>query len=443
MLETDYKSILKTALPLMLSGFIQSILSMTDAAFLSRSSDLAYAAAGSAGLWYITLHMAFIGLADGAQILIGNAIGEQKKNRIGTLLSSSMFNMFLVALLLTCLVQFLVPKIMYNYVGNTELNRAELDFLSIRSYAFWANIFFMSLQSYYYGSGKTTVVLIASALVATTNMILAYLFVFGFGSIPEMGLKGAALASTLAEIIGMLFLVVRFLSEGAVKKYDLKKTFKLSKNYILEHLKIGFPLILQGFVALSVWTVFFIWIEQIGHDELTISLNIRYIYFLAFVPIWGFAGAAKTYISQYVGAKKFDAIPGIQRKIQILTIGFLLLTFHGALFYPEKLIELVNNDQKYVQQSAQLLQVVFGSILIYGYISVYYQTVSASRNTKVTFIIECLCTGAYFCAAYVFIHVLKASLNIIWLVEYVYFITMGFAAYIYLKTFNWKKIENE
>lgn len=439
LLDIRYSSILKVALPLMLSGFIQSVLAMTDAHFLSDYSTLAYDASGSAGLWYMTLHMVFMGMGDGAQILMAKRIGEKDATGVARVFQSAFFNFVVIAIVLTILIHTVMPALMRSIVSNEELLQAELSFLRIRGYAFWASIGTMTIQSVYYATGRTTVVLISAAIVAGSNILLAWLFIFGFGSVEAMGLEGAAYASTLAEILGMLFLLVNLLAGKLRNTYPFWKGWLVSGKQVLEHIKVGFPLSLQGIVALAVWAVFFVWIEQMGRFDLTVSLNIRYIYFLAFIPIWGFAAATKTYIAQYIGAKDYTVLPIIQRRIQLLTVGFLILTFHGAVLYPELLIQLVNKNQEYVTESARILRIVSGSILIYGLSSVYFQTISGSGNTRVTFLVECICTFLYILASYLLMKVWHAPIHLVWLVEYVYFIAMGVSSITYLKFFNWTK----
>jgi multidrug resistance protein, MATE family len=281
--------------------------------------------------------------------------------------------------------------------------------------------------------------MVSSLVIACSNILLDYLMIFGIGPFPKMGLEGAAYASTFAEVLGMLFLTATVLFGRIQKDFPLFKGFYVSIKQLGANLKIGLPLLFQGLVALSIWTIFFSWIEQMGGDNLTISLNIRYIYFLAFIPVWGFAGATKTYIAQYIGAKEYRALPIIQRRIQLLTIAFLILTFHGALLYPEALISLVNKNSMHITESARILRLVSGSIIIYGVGSVYFQTISGSGNTRVTFLVECLSTCLYICSAYLFIKVWKWPIYWVWLVEYVYFITMGTVSFAYLKWFNWTK----
>ncbi|MBN9295338.1 MAG: hypothetical protein J0G96_15275, partial [Flavobacteriia bacterium] len=69
MLDLKFSTILKVAIPLMFSSFVQSLVLLTDAAFLSRYSTLAYDANGNAGLLYVTFFSAMFGMSDGSQIL--------------------------------------------------------------------------------------------------------------------------------------------------------------------------------------------------------------------------------------------------------------------------------------------------------------------------------------------------------------------------------------
>ena len=445
MLDIRYRSILTVALPMMLSGFIQSIIAITDAAFLSRHSKLAYDASGSAGLWYITMYMVFIGLSDGAQIAMAQKVGEKNQKGFVAVFQSNFVILFSAAVILTILVQLCMPSLMGYLVTNYELAQAEQSFLEIRSYSFWAATITLSIQASYLAVGKTTLVLIASLIAAISNIVLDYFLVFGTGPFPRLGLEGAAIASTGAEFLAMLFLLSTLIGGKLRKQYPVWKERLVNKFQLKENLKIGIPLLFQGIVALSIWNIFFIWIEQMGGDNLTVSLNIRYIYFLAFVPIWGFAAATKTYIAQYFGAKQFHQLPIIQRRMQLLTLSFLILTFHGAVLYPEALIRLVSEHPEHITKSAQILRVVSGSILIYGLGSVYFQTISGIGKTRITFLVECLSTTFYIISAYLFIKVWNWPIQWIWLVEYVYFITMGLGSFIYLKWINQtqEKIEYE
>ena len=227
----------------------------------------------------------------------------------------------------------------------------------------------LSIQAFFLANGKTWVVLIAAVITASSNILLDYLMIFGYGGFPELGLKGAAWASTLADLAGMIFLVGFLIFSKDRIKFDLFGHFSFNLPSMKELFKIGSPLMLQGFLALATWTVFFTWIEQTGKFELTVSQNVRSIYFLAFVPIWGFAGTTKTYISQYIGRGDFHSLKLIQRKIQLLTIVFLFVFFHGAILYPEKLVGMINPNEEYISKSADILRYISISIFMFGIFS--------------------------------------------------------------------------
>lgn len=195
---------------------------------------------------------------------------------------------------------------------------------------------------------------------------------------------------------------------------------------------------IQGCLALGTWTIFFIMLEQRGVFELTVSQNIRSIYFLAFVPVWGFAGTTKTYISQYLGEKKENEIPIIQKRIQLLTTGFLIFFFHGAILYPETLISIINPEEIYIGMSAEILRLISVSIILYGIVSVYYQTILGSGNTIYSLIIEITTIILYLSACFLFIKVLNLDIFWIWTVEYIYFGTIGVMSFIYLRNSSWK-----
>ncbi len=439
MLELRYKTILGVALPMMVSGFIQSIVLITDAAFISRYSTEAFDAVGNGGLIFVTMYMCLLGLGDGSQIIIARRIGEKRPEEIGRVFGSSVLINFCLATLLFCFLYFIMPSAIIGYSKNQGIAGMQGDYIQFRSFALFFLMITVAIQAFFLAKGKTVVVLIAAIITALSNVFLDYVLIFGEMGFPEMGLKGAALASTIADGLGMLFLVLYLYFSDEKHKYDLFSFFSYNWNSIKELLKVGSPLMLQGFLALGTWTLFFTWLEQKGQFDLTVSQNIRSIYFLAFVPLWGFAGTTKTYVSQYLGAKKFDKIPVIQRKIQLLTIGFLILSFHGAILYPEKLILMINPEEIYMKKSAEILKLISCSVLLFGIVSVYFQTIHGSGNTVHSMLIEFLTVFIYSIFSFLFIKCWNFDVYWIWTVEYIYFGVMGLLSILYLRFYNWRE----
>ncbi|MDX2362776.1 MAG: MATE family efflux transporter [Crocinitomicaceae bacterium] len=441
MLDLRYRTILSVAIPLMGSSFIQSVVLITDSSFLSRYDTIAFDASGNGGLLYITLFITMIGLSDGAQILMARRIGQQKENLLARIFGTTLFINLLLALGLFLLIQFVLPHVIMSYTVNKDIGLGQIEFIGIRGYAFFFAVISLAINAYFMALGKTVYVLISAGVIAFSNIGLDYLLIFGNHGMPELGLKGAALASTISEGIGMIFLILVLYFSASSKEHKLFSQLRINWTSFKEVLKLGTPIMFQGLIALSTWTVFFAWIEQMGTHELTISQNIRALYFLAFVPIWGFSSTTRTYVSQYVGRKDYASVNIIVRKIQLLTLAFLFIFFHGALFYPEKMVAMINPNIEYLQESTEILRFIFGSVLIYGLGNVYFHTISGSGNTRFTFYVELLSVAVYLLSAYLLIKVYEVSLFWVWSVEYIYFICMGAFSLGYLKFFNWQKKE--
>lgn len=442
MLPLNYRTILKVALPMMGASFVQSIVLLTDSAFLSRYSTDAFAAVGNAGLIYITMHMFIVGLSDGSQILISRRIGEKKQHDIGRILLSTLITLCVLVLLLLGLSHLLLDVLLDTFVKHDHIADLQFQYLSYRVYGLLFAMIALPLQAYYFAFGKSWVPLLASIFTAVGNVFLDYGLIFGKLGMPAMGIEGAALASTLSDGLSALFLVSFFLISKEYRQFDMFKKMKSTVASYFKLLKLSFPIVLQGVVGLSTWTVFFIWLEQMGTFELTVSQNIRSVYFLAFVPVWGFNAATKTYISQYFGANRLEDIKKIQWRILSLSLLFMFVAFHGSIFYPEFIIKWINPDEQFLQKSADTLQFVSISMFIFAFISVFFQTINGIGKTHITFLIEVLSVGVYIICAYTFIKVWKLDVQYIWSVEYVYFCTIGLLSIAYLRFSNWKKVKH-
>lgn len=441
-LNIDYRSIMAVAFPLIIGNFIQSLVLITDMAFLSHLGELEYDAVGNAGLIYLTFFMVALGFGDAMQIVMARLIGKSEARAVSQTFQSGLMSMMFLATIFFLVLQFAIPNWLENYAHNPEIGRLQNEFLSIRSYSIFISLMAYALMAFLLAVGKTKIVFITSIVMSFVNIFGDYVLIFGKLGFPALGVEGAALASMLADMSTLLILAIYFAKSNWIKDFQLFQKFKWEWELAKNLLKVAWPLMLQGFIALGTWTIFFMWIEQKGSRDLEISQNIRVMYFLAFIPIFGFAATTKTYISQLLGAKNYSAIPIVQRRILFLVIATLLLFFHGGLLYPEALLSIVNPRTDVNTESARILQQVFPAILIFAFTSVFFNTISGSGNTKVTLLIETICVALYLSSAYVFIFVFNWNIDQVWYVEYIYFSSLALGSLLYLKFFDWKKTAN-
>ena len=135
MLELTYKRILIIALPLMFGTFVQSIIIVTDGAFVSELGNTAYNAVGNGGIMYAAMFMLCRGISDGTQITVAKKFGEQKNEEIGKVL----FNAQFLQLLLTSMIFisfFVFGKAIIQSIAKSEdIGAAMVEFIQYRSWA--------------------------------------------------------------------------------------------------------------------------------------------------------------------------------------------------------------------------------------------------------------------------------------------------------------------
>lgn len=438
-LKTDYRSILVVALPLIVGNFIQSLVLITDLAFLSHLGDLEFDAAGNGGMVYITFYMIAVGLGDGMQISIARFLGQSDLVSIRRTFQNGLLTLLAFAIFFFLLLKLFIPSFFETFSSNESIASFQNDYIGMRSYSIFLGLFAYGMMSFLLAVGKTKIVFITSIVMSAVNVIGDYTLVFGKWGFPEMGVEGAALASVFADLSTVIILSVYFATQSWIKEYQLFNRFSFEWMRIKQLFKLSWPLMVQGFLSMGTWTVFFVMIEQMGQRDLEISQNIRAMYFLAFVPIFGFAATTKTYVSQLLGAGKHAEIVLVQRKILILVVCTVLLFFHGALLYPEFLISMVNPRADVVNETALILRQIFPAVLVFAFTSVFYNTISGSGNTRVSLLIEFICVFFYLVFAYIFIFHFDWYIGQVWYIEYIYFFLLALSSLIYLKFFDWKK----
>ncbi len=126
--------------------------------------------------------------------------------------------------------------------------------------------------------------------MAVVNIILDYALIFGNwgGFPPEMGIKGAAIASVIAEAAAMAYLIINTQLRKHPLNFNLYQFKAWDKALFVRNYRLAAPpIMLQNFLSLGVWFVFFLFVEKLGEQALAISNIIRSIYIVLMIPIWG------------------------------------------------------------------------------------------------------------------------------------------------------------
>jgi MATE family, multidrug efflux pump len=435
--EITYKKIWNIAYPIILGSIAQNIITATDTAFLGRIGEIALGASAIGGIFYLAVFMLGWGLGIGSQIIVARRDGENNQHLIGKTIEHSQLIFLFLAVIVFVFIKFISPNLLIVFLNSHEVYTESVNFLEIRAFGIFFAFCNVSFRALYVGIGKTKIITWSTIGMAITNITLDYILIFGKFGFPEMGIKGAALASVIAEITASIIFVLYTLKVLDLDKYQLFKfqlfDFKLLKNIF----SVSLPMMIQNFISLSAWFIFFLFVEKIGETSLAISNIIRSIYLILMIPIWGFSSAANTLVSFVIGQGNQENVLNIIWKIIKLCILSIASIVSIAVFFPNEILRIYSNDPLLIEKSIQSFYVICASAFFIATGFNLFSGVSGTGKTNVSLKIEILIVVLYLTGTYLLVNVFKADIAQVWAMEFVYGILLGLFSYIYLKFGKW------
>ncbi|MBS4014034.1 MAG: MATE family efflux transporter [Bacteroidetes bacterium] len=439
--EYTYKNIWKVAYPIIIGLIAQNLMVVIDTAFLGRLGAVSLGAAAIGGLFYLCIVMLGTGFSVGVQILIGRRNGERKYRQIGIILMHTFYVMIAIAAFAFILISLLAPSLLLNFLASEAVYSESMAFLSYRKFGLLFGFLVMSFNALYIGTIRTRVVSVSTIIMAVVNIVFDYGLIFGKLGMPEMGIKGAALATNIAEFSAFSFYIGYSLYRGTFKKYRIFKIWAISKPIIKNLLRLSVPVMFQYFISFSAWFIFFLIIEKHGEVSLAASNIARSIYMFLMIPVWGLSSAIHSLVSNTIGEGRISHVmPLVKKVIKISVICSFCIIILPVIF-PEVLISFYTEEYNVIQATIPLIYVVSIALLAFSVGMIVFSALSGTGKTLVALKIEILSIFLYLAFAYVFANVLKASTPVVWMVEIIYFILMGAFSGYYLLLGKWKHLK--
>ncbi|GHT38118.1 MATE family efflux transporter [Bacteroidia bacterium] len=338
------KQIWSISYPILLSLLAQNIINVTDTAFLGRVGEVELGASALGGLFYICAYTLAFGFSTGSQILMARRNGEKHYSQVGSVMIQGGFFLLGLAAVLFLFMRFGSGPLLRAFISSDIIREATLGFLHIRIFGFFFSFINVLFRAFYVAITRTKVLTINAILMACTNIVLDYIFIFGHAGLPAMGLTGAALASVIAEAVSILFFFIytRFTVDS--KKYGLNRLYSFNIAMLKRILNISVFMMLQQFISMSTFFFFFIAVEHIGQRELAIANIVRSIYIVLFIPVNALSTTANTLVSNAIGAgNSFQVIP-IIRRIAVLSFSVMLLFASMFCLFPQTFLSVYTND---------------------------------------------------------------------------------------------------
>ena len=296
----------RMAAPILFGMLIFALYMLTDLYFVSRLGPDAVAALSISGnIFFVHLGLSFI-IGTGAMSLIAQAFGARQIDRAAKVFQQSlMLSLFTGGIAAICGVLVARPYIRF-FGGQGDAFIWGVEYFQIYSVSLLVLLLLHVFGSCYRGMGdsKTSMKIMFQSLVL--NIILDPVLIFGLAGFPVMGVKGAALASLISQVYGLIIYI--YLVFFKKQHIHLNGPWKIDFAIVKKSLYIGLPSGLAYFLLTANLLITYRVVSPYGTPALA-AIGIGYrITQVTYLPSVAIADAMAAMIGQNLGAKKYDRI---------------------------------------------------------------------------------------------------------------------------------------
>lgn len=434
-----YKEIWIISYPILVSLLMEQMIGMTDTAFLGRVGEIELGASAIAGVYYMAIFMMAFGFSIGAQILIARRNGEQRYKEIGSIFYQGVYFLLALAAVMFSLSMYFSPHILKNIISSPHIYDAASSYMNWRIFGFFFSFVGVMFRAFFVGTTQTKTLTLNSVVMVLSNVVFNYILIFGKFGFPQLGIAGAAIGSSLAELVSVIFFIVYTWRKVDCRKYAMNLLPRFQPQILKGILNVSVWTMIQNFVSLSTWFMFFLFVEHLGERALAVSNIIRNVSGIPFMIAMAFASTCGSLVSNLIGAGNKEYVPGtIRQHIRIAYVCILPILVLFALF-PDLILRIYTDMPNLRLASTPALWVLCSAYLIMVPAHVYFQSVSGTGNTRSALALELCALVIYVVYITYVILYLRVDVAICWTTEHVYAIFVLLFSYLYIKKGNWQK----
>ncbi|MDH6358357.1 MATE family efflux transporter [Parabacteroides sp. PF5-9] len=432
------KQIWNVSYPIFLSLLAQNIINVTDTAFLGRVGEVELGASAMGGLYYICVFTIAFGFSTGSQIVMARRNGERHYSAVGPVMTQGVFFLLGLAVFMFLFSRLFSGSLMRVMISSDQIWNATNDFLNWRVFGFFFSFVNVMFRALFIGITRTKVLTINAVLMAMTNVLLDYLLIFGHGGFPQLGIKGAAIASVIAEAVSIVFFLIYTKLTVDIRKYGLNHFRSFDFQLLKRVLGISVYTMLQYFVSMSTFFMFFVVVERLGQRELAIANIVRSVYIVMFIPVNSLSTTTNSFVSNAIGAGYVDQVIPIIRKISQISFLIMAVCVIVLISMPQTIISIYTNDPSLIADSVPSVYTIGIAMLLSAVSNIYFNGVSGTGNTRSALGMELIVLLFYCVYLYIMGVVLRMPVHLCFTTEIVYYAFLLAFSVFYMNKAAWQ-----
>ena len=346
----------KIAIPASTGTLFQTLYNIVDTFFAGKISANALAAIAKSFPLYFIIIATGVGIVSASNALISNSLGAKDDRTASLYVAQSLLYSVIVSIVVTIIGLSFSDDLLRFMGSDQETINLATNYLDVIFFATFIFLIQISLNGALNAQGDTKSyrnVLIVSFFL---NIGLNPLFIFGLGPIPAFGIAGLAIATVIAQLLGLFYLAYKVYC-CELKQYLSPKCFLPKFNLIKNLTNQSVPMMMNMFmIGLGIYNILF-FVSKFGYLAAAGYGSALRIEQILLLPVIGLNTAVLTIAGQNFGAKFFDRVDESYTKAIIVGSSFMILAGIIVFLLADNIVSIFTDNQEAINFGADYLKV--------------------------------------------------------------------------------------
>ncbi len=384
------RSLVLLAIPMMLEMGMESIFAVVDIAFVSRLGTDAVAAVGITEALITILYAIAIGLGMGATAMVSRRIGARDADGAAHVTGQAIWLGALLSIGIGVSGAAYAPELLRAMGASTGVVETGSGFTTVLLGGSASILYLFLLNAAFRGAGDAAIALRSLWLANGINIVLDPCLIFGLGPFPEMGVTGAAVATTIGRGIGVLY-QLWYLFEGHGRLAFRMRHLRVSPPLIRRMVIISAGGIGQFLIATSSWILVMRIVALYGSAAIAAyTIALRMLEF-AYLPAWGLGNAAATLVGQNLGAGRPDRAEQSAWRAARFNVLFLSAVGVVVLIMAPQIAALFSSDAEVLRYATNCLRIMGLGYPMYALGMIMVQSLNGAGDTASPSVLNLIC----------------------------------------------------
>ena len=323
------REVVLIAFPLVVSTISWTLMSFIDRIFLTWYSTDAMAAAIPAGAVSFSAICLPMGIASYVGTFVAQYNGSKQFEKMGPIVWQGVW-LGVAAIPIFAGLYFLAPQFFASVGHSPQVANYETMYFRTLQFGAASVVISSALSGFFSGREETGVIMKVDAATSLLNIVLDYLWIFGYCGFPEMGIVGAGLATALSSWIRAIIYLILMFRRDRDGTFGVRSGCRFDWSLMKRLIRFGGPNGLQLFVEMTAFSSYLLLVGKLGETELaatTLAFNVNQI---AFVPLLGLGFAVSILVGNQIGRGRPDLASRATYTTLVLAVSYSVVM---ALLY--------------------------------------------------------------------------------------------------------------